>query len=593
MVSITTWVRLEPQSRDAGMTDGLKAEVRDPLWLLARQWQIGEFAGHDAGSPTQASYRADYAPLTGYAPTATPAPTPIPIDPGLPLEVHVERETVSLGPRAAVQLGLRFERLIRQSTIPNAGQLVADFRAAPRYAIPPDPPAPPYDQVPDPAGTQFNAAVYGRVTDGWALYTAAKATLPNPPPGLPPSAQAVFAQLLPILTAFVAYGDSLYSTPTTTDSAWSPHPPSSTGACEVGWLHYDFSIGSQSDMNDLALRALEFPGGHLDWYDFSASTGSVDIPHPATATVDYRTIMPTHVTFRGMPTGSWWTFEDGLTDYGQLTADLVDQAMLLVTEFAIDYGGNWFTVPVQLPYGALAQVSLLLVTDTFGQRTLIRPTGTQLAAGQNPWAVFTISGEQAGTNWLLLPPTLGAVQDGPPLEVVDFLRDDAAALCWAVERTLQGPLDAPVDGYEWYLQRIKHHPPPTPSAAPGDPDIAYLLGTTVPDNWIPLLPEQSATGSPQFLRRGAMVRPNPAPPPATLPVPPHGQILQPANPFFLRDQAVSQTGLQVQRYFRRTRWTDGSTHVWMARRVLPGHGPGASGLAFDVVIPTTPSSESR
>src|SRR5215471_8746773 len=120
MPSNTQWARLEPLSRDAGMSDGLKAEVRDPLWLLARQWQIGEFTGHDAGSPTQASYRADYAPLTGYAATATPPAARTPIDPGLPLEVHVEREPVSLGQRAAVQLGLYFERLLRQSSIANA-----------------------------------------------------------------------------------------------------------------------------------------------------------------------------------------------------------------------------------------------------------------------------------------------------------------------------------------------------------------------------------------------------------------------------------------------------------------------------------------
>ena len=32
----------------------LQAQIRDPLWLLARQWQVGEFAGDDAGSPVQA-----------------------------------------------------------------------------------------------------------------------------------------------------------------------------------------------------------------------------------------------------------------------------------------------------------------------------------------------------------------------------------------------------------------------------------------------------------------------------------------------------------------------------------------------------------
>ena len=30
------------------------AEVRDALWMLTRQWQMGEFEGDDAGSPIEA-----------------------------------------------------------------------------------------------------------------------------------------------------------------------------------------------------------------------------------------------------------------------------------------------------------------------------------------------------------------------------------------------------------------------------------------------------------------------------------------------------------------------------------------------------------
>jgi hypothetical protein len=36
---------LEPRSRDAEMRTTLQARVYDPLWLLARQWQLGEFQG--------------------------------------------------------------------------------------------------------------------------------------------------------------------------------------------------------------------------------------------------------------------------------------------------------------------------------------------------------------------------------------------------------------------------------------------------------------------------------------------------------------------------------------------------------------------
>jgi hypothetical protein len=45
------WTRLEPQSVTGDPLPGLEARVHDPLWLLGRQWQVGEFQGEDAGSP--------------------------------------------------------------------------------------------------------------------------------------------------------------------------------------------------------------------------------------------------------------------------------------------------------------------------------------------------------------------------------------------------------------------------------------------------------------------------------------------------------------------------------------------------------------
>ena len=56
--SITSWTRLEPQSSGADMGTSSGARVFDPLWLLTRQWQTGEFQGEDAGSPVKARVRA-------------------------------------------------------------------------------------------------------------------------------------------------------------------------------------------------------------------------------------------------------------------------------------------------------------------------------------------------------------------------------------------------------------------------------------------------------------------------------------------------------------------------------------------------------
>ena len=48
----------------------LRAEVRDALWMLTKQWQMGEFRGSDAGSPVFAKLQIDTTRLTKYRPDA-------------------------------------------------------------------------------------------------------------------------------------------------------------------------------------------------------------------------------------------------------------------------------------------------------------------------------------------------------------------------------------------------------------------------------------------------------------------------------------------------------------------------------------------
>ena len=71
----TRWARLEPISRDPELAPGLEARVHDPLWLLGRQWQFGEFAASDGGSAILAQVTASVAPLNKLRagrPVATP-----------------------------------------------------------------------------------------------------------------------------------------------------------------------------------------------------------------------------------------------------------------------------------------------------------------------------------------------------------------------------------------------------------------------------------------------------------------------------------------------------------------------------------------
>jgi hypothetical protein len=179
-----------------------------------------------------------------------------------------------------------------------------------------------------------------------------------------------------------------------------------------------------------------------------------------------------------------------------------------------------------------------------------------------------------------MAPTLGLVDDGDSLEEVLFLRDDIAALAWAVEDRLQGDLDSPLDTHEMYLDRIKADPPPPPPVAtPNGPQIYYTMETPVPDYWIPMVPVKTTQGA-LYLRRGTMEIPTSV---GLRKIQARAVVLEPSHPFFLADRVVPRSGVHVKRYFRRTRSSDGTTFVWLARKSGLGRGPGWSGLRFDIV----------
>ena len=154
-MSITFWTRIEPRARKADLKRALQVCVRDPLWMLARQRQVGELMGDDAGSPVLARLQFSTRRLTGYQPLGGSA---VAIDDSIPLEAHVEREPVTLGLRGSIQLGIFLENLLP------AG-LVSDFRQA--FPIAPQPPA---GEIEDPRAIRLRGLSAGRIADGEAAY---------------------------------------------------------------------------------------------------------------------------------------------------------------------------------------------------------------------------------------------------------------------------------------------------------------------------------------------------------------------------------------------------------------------------------------
>jgi hypothetical protein len=302
------------------------------------------------------------------------------------------------------------------------------------------------------------------------------------------------------------------------------------------------------------------------------------------------TTVPAPVTFRGAPAPRYWEFEDARIEYGLLPVGPTDLAQLLMIEYASSYGNDWFVVPLTLPVGSLTSVNSLVVTDSFGVRTLLRPIGDR-ALPRPFWSMFQLAYvRRAGAdgipgaepNLFFLPPALGPSVEGAAVEDVLFMRDEMANLAWAIERSIESPIEnaMPRTGASTAAQEnaVDGGPPPSASGEPA----RYLLSSTVPPYWIPLLPVQLPSPSNpnkivSRLKRGAVLQPDGSQQVHFA----QGRVLNLDPHLILYDEEIPREGIRVTRHYQLARWIDGSTWAWVAHRKRVGRGEGSSGLQFD------------
>jgi hypothetical protein len=318
-----------------------------------------------------------------------------------------------------------------------------------------------------------------------------------------------------------------------------------------------------------AFVASQYTGDALDWPAFDQVAAPLG-PVTAAAAATTRQLMPSPVTFKGMPARRFWELEDGAVDLGAIEAGPADLARLILREFALIYGSDWFILPVSTTVGSICRITSLVVTDTFGVSHEIPPYAQTADGGR--WRMFAVSGQT--DHRLMVPPTVARSLDSDPLEQVLLVRDEASGLGWGVERVVQGATGGPVERPSTL--------PPAPKPTGAGTAWRYRLGTSVPDNYIPFVPV-SLAGSDGALhrrmRRAAFLRTDGT----RSPIGPIGRLLAPDVPLF--DEEFAREGVRVDRIFRLARWSDGSTHLWIARRKRPGATVGSSGLQFDHLDP--------
>jgi hypothetical protein len=568
MGSITSWIRLEPRCRDDDMREALQARIADPLWLLGRQWQVAEFQGEDTGSPVLARWRATSTPLTRYHAGAIAPNTRLDAPrydaAALPLEALVERQPPAASSlRRAVEAGLHFLRMLEAQ--PTSRSYRADFIR--RFALHPVDDA---ERASVDAETlAYQSLMALRVPDARRLIAVFRADdgRRRPLPADLEIAPGDRAEVERVIDDWLTLEADLFSLPQRGEDAWNPER-----------LEYAFSVAGSFGAMETALTATEYSTAHLDWHSVDVDAEiNLGAARDNAAVPVVSAVIPAPVSFRGAPAQRFWECEDASIDYGLLPAGPGDLAHLLLSEFATSFGNDWYVIPIELAVGTLTQSRSLVITDSFGVQTLIRPMNdpTRPATG---WSMFELSHVQRDadsprrplSNLFFLAPCLVKTLESRPLEEVLFLRDEMANLAWGIERVLQGSIE----------QRIEAALAADEPAAVGEPVagelLRYRLATEVPGNWIPLLPQRAADGSLRFVRAAML-----APDGSNVTRRARSDLLNAVSRLAIFDEEIPRAGVRVTRHVERARWLGGRTLAWIGLRKGSGRGEGSSALRFD------------
>jgi hypothetical protein len=567
--SITAYNRLESSPRSKDFSRSLRAEVRDPMWLLTRQWQTGEFKGDDAATPVGAriltvQQHADRVRFPGGAVKA--------YDEGIPIETRIEREPLVHDLGLAVEIARSFWKSDKALVDTHRAALITKY---PLIFAP---------ESNDYAGTQLFEVARTRWWDGFTMCVDAIAPGVNPaltrfrewldsvgtiPGGDKDALEALAAGALRWVDRMFTHRASQ------DDDAWKPSQ-----------LEYAFALATPAAGQNV-LVADEYYQGHVDWYTFDLDNRqpvSRDGDNPPQDAGTVTSFIPAPISFKGMPHPRFWQMEENQTDFGAIDASTTALHHLVFAEFGLIYSNDWFMLPFPMPFNSLCETKGITITDVFGTETLIRPAGRSAETNWHHWAMFLNTdrtNSNRNSNSFYLASSLTHYLESDPVEKINFLRDEAANMVWAVENIVPSLAGAGIRGDEMDIGA----PEPPEFVPAGQAPIRYIAGTTVPTNWIPFLPvHMPGSVSEIRLQRARM-------PAARAP---RGRILtEVPPPYFVNEEEVPRAGAIVQRTWQRARWTGGRTYLWCGRFKEAGRGEGHSDLKFDQIEPLAPPEPTR
>lgn len=555
--------RLEPQSISGDPAPGVQARIADPLWMLGRQWQLGELSGEDVGSPVSVTVQSHALPVTAWAPAGRMDGTDTDQDPvwrpwpqGAILEELVEDV-----PRVGYERGVRWSAetgAMLHEQLVDAGheEAAAALLAAHPLSADPDPLDPSGDL--DPAAARLLLGLVGAVPSGVEARAAVEAGEPAWMSGAadPAGVRSVVAEWL----------------------AWVQGAPGSGGAWTTTRLEHRFWLRFGHGAQAVVVQASAFGGGAARWHHMQwvpgadvALDGDADLP-PATVRSDV--MLATPLRYPGQPADRYWQLEEGSIDVAAIEAQPHDLARLCLAEFALVSGDDWLVVPVDGLAGAVNQVDSVRVRTTFGEDIDI-PEASDARRGRGFRMFEVTAADGRPLDGVLLAPTGPTALTGEPVEEVAFVRDENANLAWGVEKVVPGRSG---DGRQRRSEPQPTRPVPPPDREPDD--VMYEFQVPVPKHWIPLVPVRVAPAT-VGLRKGAMLA-NGAPVPAA------SLLLEP-TPLTFPPEEIPREGVTVRAVPALARRRDGTYARWVGHRVRVGRGEASSGFASDsAALPRKP-----
>jgi hypothetical protein len=253
--------------------------------------------------------------------------------------------------------------------------------------------------------------------------------------------------------------------------------------------------------------------------------------------------------------------EDAHVDLGSLAAGGTEVGRMLLSEFVLLWGHDWFVIPVDHPTGRLTTVRKLRVIDTFGVVADIAPVPPSGEFGLARHTAAPGAPAVATETGLWIPEHAPSLE-GAPLERLDILLDEGSNMLWAVERRLTDELARPLEGLD------ARAPLSAAATTPREEgrDFVYTPFDPPPPGWVPLI------AADERLEMGELLL-------GDLPVPHLSGRL--ADSLGLHPLRLHAEGLSLIRRWEVTRRRDGALVAWISRRRLATPPAMTTALVFD------------